>query len=148
MFLWETFRAIWLRVQDDQWITNFSHLDPFNSSSVSCVEEEHMLLLLGFAPATGWSIYHSNDSPHHTHRPSLGTDVHLPSPLSLHCDYHPFPFFVSFLHIALNSFGLCSLPIFSISSSLASFFIPPATPCSISDYFFSLCSHNRSFSCL
>lgn len=134
VFLWETFSVIQLSMKDDQWIINFSHLDPFNSSSV---EGEHVLLLLQFAPAIGCSVYHSKDCPHHTHRPSLGTDIYVSSSFSLHCDCHAFPLFLSFLCIALNPFRLWMLAVFSISSSVASFFLPPAMPGSISAYFFS-----------
>jgi len=62
--------------------------------------------------------------------------------ISLHlslctCDRHPFPLFASFLCIALYPIRLWTLALFSISSSVASFFLLPAVPCLISADFFS-----------
>lgn len=103
MFLWEAFSVMWLSMKDDQWIINFSRLDPFNSSSVSYVEGGHMILLLGLAPATVCLIYHSKDSPITHLGLLLVPDVHLPSPFSLHCNYQPSALFLSFLCITLQA---------------------------------------------
>lgn len=95
-----------------------------------------MILLSGFAPATGCLIYHNKDSPITHIGLLLVLDVHLPSPFSLPCGYQPSPLFLSFLCITLYPFRLWTLAVFSISCSVASFFLLPATPGSISAYFF------------
>lgn len=128
MFHCETLSVIRLSMKDDQWITNFSHLDIFNSFSVSCIEGD-LVSVWGSASATGCLIYQEQGfSP--SNRPPFHISVTLPSPLSG-------TVIASFLSIALYPFRLYSLVIFFISSSVASSFLPPATPCWISAYFLS-----------